>query len=85
MRKVILTISIALLSMAAAPAPAKLASNDQPKQTDQTNTAQTPAAQAATAGETKVCRLLPSSYSHHSDRVCLTKSEWKQVDEDTGN
>ena len=42
-------------------------------------------AAAAAPAEKKVCRLLPSSYSHRSDRVCLTKEEWKQVDEQIGN
>jgi hypothetical protein len=85
MRKLILTTAIALLSMAAAPAPAKLASNEQPKQNEQAQSAEAPAAKISDAAETKVCRLLPSSYSHRSDRVCLTKSQWKQVDEDTQN
>ena len=40
---------------------------------------------AAAPAQKKECRLLPSSYSHRSDRVCLTKEEWKQVDEQIGN
>jgi len=31
----------------------------------------------------KICKLLPSSYSHTSQRVCLTKEEWKQVEEES--
>lgn len=39
------------------------------------------ASAAAVPAEKKVCRLLDSSYSHRMDRVCLTKEEWKQVDD----
>jgi hypothetical protein len=44
-----------------------------------------PAVQSAPAtaapAEKPICKLLPSSYSHSSKRVCLTKEQWKQVDE----
>ena len=44
------------------------------------------AASAAVAvPEKKTCKLLPSSYSHRSDRVCLTKDEWKQVEDQMRN
>ncbi len=36
---------------------------------------------AAAPAEKKVCKLLDSSYSHRSERVCLTAKEWQQVDE----
>ena len=41
--------------------------------------------QAPAVEQKKICRLLPSSYSHRSDRVCLTKAEWAQVDKDLEN
>ncbi len=30
--------------------------------------------------EKKICKLLPSSYSHVNQRVCLTARQWEQVD-----
>ena len=41
----------------------------------------TPAAPATAVAPKKICKLLPSSYSHSQQRVCLTQDEWKQVDE----
>lgn len=37
------------------------------------------AAAAAPVADKKICKLLPSSYSHMSVRTCLTEKEWKQV------
>ena len=34
---------------------------------------------AAPVAEKKVCKMLPSSYSHMNTRACLTAKEWKQV------
>jgi hypothetical protein len=39
-----------------------------------------PTAPATAVAPKKICKLLPSSYSHSQQRVCLTKEEWKQVD-----
>ncbi len=36
-------------------------------------------ARAQAAPEKKVCKLLPSSYSHMNQRVCLTAKQWDQV------
>jgi|SRR5690242_11372642 hypothetical protein len=40
-----------------------------------------PAAPTTAVAPKKICKVLPSSYSHSQQRVCLTKDEWKQVDE----
>jgi hypothetical protein len=37
-------------------------------------------AQPAATPEKKVCKLLPSSYSHMNQRVCLTAKQWEQVE-----
>ena len=62
-----------------APGPVQLAEASPPAPVANTATA------AVAPVEKKVCRLLPSSYSHRNDRVCLTKEEWKQVDEQLRN
>lgn len=86
MRKLILTMTIAIASMAAAPAATAGASNDQSKASaPATQQSPTSSTTAAAAEEKKICKLLPSSYSHHSDRVCLTKSDWEKVDQEVGN
>lgn len=30
----------------------------------------------------KICRLLPSSYSRMTERVCLTKEDWAKVEKE---
>jgi hypothetical protein len=62
-----------------AQAPVQLADSSRPAPVDNR------ASGAVAPAEKKICRLLPSSYSRMNDRVCLTKEEWKQVDEQTGN
>ena len=37
------------------------------------------------AAEKKVCRRIESSYSHMSEKICLTKKEWAQVDAEIGS
>lgn len=37
-------------------------------------------AQPQATPEKKVCKLLPSSYSHMNQRVCLTAKQWEQVE-----
>ena len=39
------------------------------------------AAKPAPEADRKICKRLEASYSHASDRVCLTKSDWKKVEE----
>jgi hypothetical protein len=89
----LLTLSAVLISMAgpaaAAPAPAgapQLAQNSPTPAIEQVTSNGADAVRpvaggtAAAAPEKKVCKLLESSYSHRSQRVCLTKKEWQQVD-----
>lgn len=38
------------------------------------------AAQPSATPEKKVCKILPSSYSHVNQRVCLTAKQWEQVE-----
>lgn len=68
------TLSAALLF--AAPATAQ--------NTTQAGAAASTAAQAtkATADEKKICKRLAVSGTRMADRVCLTKDEWKKVEED---
>ena len=82
MRKFILLPTVALLT-AAAPA------NSAPPQVASQAAAPTDSQQPITlnggkaapqAGEQKVCKYLPSSYTRMTKRTCLTKEEWKQVE-----
>jgi ABC-type oligopeptide transport system substrate-binding subunit len=88
----LLTLSAVFVSAAATAAPATQASTSTaPRQVQVADATQpagvstvTPAAPAAPAlavAPKKICKQLPSSYSHTTKRVCLTKEEWKQVDE----
>ena len=97
MRKTILITLVAIGSIAATPAvttkSGSVASDNAADQATQVaqvapapaHSISAPAVDAPATEEKKVCRLLPSSYSHHSDRVCLTKEQWAQVDADLGN
>jgi hypothetical protein len=85
------TISVILLSTAANAVPATQETPAQaaaPVQMADASraapAARIPPATAAPA-EKPICKLLPSSYSHSSKRVCLTKEQWKQVDDQMRN
>jgi hypothetical protein len=43
------------------------------------------ASAAAATLEKPVCKLIPLSYSHLSQRVCLTKEQWELVEQEIGN
>lgn len=32
--------------------------------------------------EKKICKQLPSSYSRHSNKVCMTAEQWKKVEQE---
>ena len=32
--------------------------------------------------EKKICTQLPSSYTRHSNKVCLTAAEWKKLEQE---
>lgn len=70
--RVIAITTLAALCLAAAPATAKTA--------DQEQAAAAPAAKADPA-EKKVCKRLEMSGTRMADRVCLTREQWKKVDE----
>lgn len=80
-----LTLCIAFLSTAASAAPSPTAASISAPRQMADATPRAPTASAVTTGaapaEKKICKMLPSSYSHSSERVCLTKDEWKQVDD----
>jgi len=86
-----LTLSAAFVSAAATAAPATQASTSTaPQQVQVADATQpagvstaVPAAPALAVAPKKICKQLPSSYSHTTKRVCLTKEEWKQVEEQT--
>jgi hypothetical protein len=84
------TVCVALLSTASNAAPATQPTQAKPVTTAvqvADSTAATPATTArpptvtAAPADKLICKLLPSSYSHTMQRVCLTKEQWKQVEE----
>lgn len=93
MRKAsLLTLSAILVSAAASASPVVQATPAAPAASAPIQVADatkapaiaTPAPAANTAvAPKKICKLLPSSYSHSNQRVCLTKDEWKQVEEES--
>lgn len=74
------TFCLALASAAASAGPTTSAPREMAQATQAPPTANAATTTAAPA-ERKICKQLPSSYSHATQRVCLTKDEWKQVDE----
>ena len=86
MYRIASTISLALLCTPAFAAPASPTSaSRQMAQATPTASRATAEPTAATPAAKKICKQLPSSYSHSSQRVCLTKDEWKQVDDEMRN
>ena len=76
-------LPLCFMLLAAAPAnDVSAADAKQDAQSGGSQAAVSPAAKPAAPAEKKICKNLPSSYSHMSDRVCLTPSEWKQVEAD---
>jgi hypothetical protein len=86
----LLTLSAVLVSAAASASPVTQAAPAVPaasapiqvadaSRAPATTTAN-PVAPTTVVAPKKICKLLPSSYSHSQQRVCLTKEEWKQVD-----
>jgi len=39
-------------------------------------------AKAGQAPEKKICKQLPSSYTRHSNKVCMTAEQWKKVEQE---
>ena len=91
MYKIASILSLALVSAAASAAPATAPANSASAPRQMADASPSAPAAASTATTTaapvdkKICKQLPSSYSHSTQRVCLTKDEWKQVDEQMQN
>jgi acyl-CoA synthetase (AMP-forming)/AMP-acid ligase II len=64
------------IGLVAAPANAK-----EKTQTEQVASADQVTTAADTKEAAKVCRRIPSSSSRKTERVCLTKEDWKKVEE----
>ena len=81
MYKLVLMTTVALATMAAAPAPVSQASvaAAQPAMAAPQG-GDAPAIAQAAPEEKKICKLLPSSGTRMSKRACLTDKEWKQVE-----
>jgi hypothetical protein len=86
MEKLILMTTIALATMAAAPAPSTqtaMAAAQPGMSAPQQASDAGPA--AATGEEKKICKLLPTSGTRFAKKACLTAKEWKQVEADVHN
>jgi hypothetical protein len=81
MKKLFLITTIALATMAAAPAPSKETAAAQQGMTaaQQVSDGGTTTPPGAAAPEKKICKLLPSTGTRMSKSACLTAKEWKQV------
>jgi hypothetical protein len=84
MRKLLVGCSAFTLILASGPAsalPQQIGNQAAPAAGDQVvaNGSGGPSAQAQPTPEKKICKLLPSSYSHMNQRVCLTAKQWEQV------
>ena len=86
MRKLLVGCSAFTLLLASAPAsamPQQIGNQAAPAAGDQVvvNGSGGPSStQPQATPEKKVCKLLPSSYSHMNQRVCLTARQWEQVE-----
>jgi hypothetical protein len=89
MFKSVLMTTVALATMAAAPAPsnttAVAAAQPAASAAQETSDGGTITPPGAAVEDKKICKALPSSYSRMSKRACLTKNEWKQVEDDVQN
>jgi hypothetical protein len=85
MHKSLVGCSIFMLILASAPAsamPQQVGNQAAPAAGDQvvaTGSGSPSATATAAAPEKKICKLLPSSYSHVNQRACLTAKQWEQV------
>jgi len=84
MQKLVLVTTIALATMAAAPAPSKQTAAAQPGMTaaQQVSDGGTTTPPGASTTEKKICKLLPTTGTRMSKSACLTAKEWKQVEAD---
>ena len=86
MHKSLVGCSMFMLILASAPAsamPQQIGNQAAPAAGDQvvaSGSGGPSATHPAATPEKKVCKLLPSSYSHMNQRVCLTAKQWEQVE-----
>ena len=62
-------VSLSLVASGVLLAPAQAQGTNQP-------------AKAGSVTEKKVCKQLPSSFSRHSNKVCMTAEQWKKVEQE---
>ena len=62
-------ITLSIMASAVALAPASAQGTNQP-------------AKAGQVTEKKICKQLPSSYTRHSNKVCMTAEQWKKVEQE---
>ncbi len=62
-------VTLSLAASAVMLAPAQAQGTNQP-------------AKSGAATEKKVCKQLQSSFSRHSNKVCMTAEQWKKVEQD---
>ncbi len=56
-----------------------------PQSTGKTATAQDASGKAGAVEEKKICKQLPSSSSRLPQRACLTRKQWKQVEDEVND
>ena len=78
--RIIPTAALAAVLLTSAPA---FAQNSSQAATAATASAAQPS--KAAAEEKKVCKRLETSGTRMAERVCLTKEEWKKVEQQMGN
>lgn len=69
------TLSMSLAASAVLMTPAFAKKQDEATQNKASATDQA-------AAERKICKQLQSSYSRHSNKVCLTAEQWKKVEQE---
>ena len=62
-------ITLSIVASAVALAPASAQGTNQPAKWGQVT-------------EKKICKQLPSSYSRHSNKVCMTAEQWNKVEQE---
>lgn len=62
-------ITLSIVASAVALAPANAQGTNQPAKSGQVT-------------EKKICKQLPSSYTRHSNKVCMTAEQWKKVEQE---
>jgi len=82
MRKLILLPCVALLTAAAPSTAAPPAVSNQVAPSDSQVAVGGGAKADPRAPDKKICKELPSSFTRMTEKVCLTKDQWKRVEEE---